>query len=569
MHLGAVLLTIAALCGAASADAAGGPVVDYTLSPFVVANTLTALDVTMTLQAGPRGRTELDLPDDSAGSTDLWRNLSNLRVDGAEKVEATGPAHRTIISAPGARLRVSYRVISAFDHDPGPNDLDTYKPTVRPRWFWAYGEALFAVPEGYREARFAWTDAPAGFPFVSSVEGASTVVPIANLIESVSVGGSDMTLTTQQVAGAPVSVATIGRYGFDTHAFANLATRIIAGERAFWDAHEGPFLVVLAPLTPAPGVRSSRGEGRKNAFAIMTTSDVPLASLTALIGHEYFHTWNPQRLGGLPDGPSEPAAYWFSEGFTDFYARRLLLRMGVFSLDDFVDAWNQMLLAYANSSVRDAPVSRIVKDFWSDQDVHQLAYQRGAILAATADQRLRARSGGRTNLDDVMRAMQDRTARGHAPLSPQLFLDTARAFGVDMRDDVARIADGGAPAALAPGAFGDCVGVGSSMIAAFDRGYDRQATRRAGVISGVEAGSNAEAAGLKDGMSLIKVEGGVVGDSRVPYSLWVRDQGQERVITYKPAGSRMITVQGLSLPPNLGAEARERCAVEAAGGPPL
>jgi predicted metalloprotease with PDZ domain len=463
MRLAAVLLTIAALCGAANANAAGEPVVDYTLSPFVVANTLTALDVTMTLQAGPRGQTELDLPDASAGSTDLWRNLSNLRVDGADRVEATGPAHRRIISAPGARLR----------------------------------------------------------------------------------------------------------YDFDTRAFADLATRIIAGERAFWNAHEGPFLVVLAPLTPAPGVRSSRGEGRKNAFAIMTTSDVPLASLTALIGHEYFHTWNPQRLGGLPDGPSEPTAYWFTEGFTDFYARRLLLRMGVFSLDDFVDAWNQMLLAYANSSARDASVSRIVKDFWSDQDIQRLAYQRGAILAAVADRRLRQRSGGRTNLDDVMRAMRDRAARGHAPLSPQLFLETIRGFGVNMHGDVARIADGGAPAELTPGAFGGCVGVGASTIAAFDRGYDRQATRRAGVISGVEVGSNAEAAGLRDGMSLVKVEGGVVGDSRVPYSLRVRDHGQERVITYKPAGSRTITLQALSLPTDLDAGARERCAIEAAGGPPF
>ena len=37
----------------------------------------------------------------------------------------------------------------------------------------------------------------------------------------------------------------------------------------------------------------------------------------------------------------------FSEGFTDFYARKLSLRSGLFSLQDFLADWNRMLAAYA------------------------------------------------------------------------------------------------------------------------------------------------------------------------------------------------------------------------------
>ncbi|MGL1562936.1 hypothetical protein ACSTHQ_00210, partial [Vibrio parahaemolyticus] len=79
-----------------------------------------------------------------------------------------------------------------------------------------------------------------------------------------------------------------------------------------------------------------------------------------------FHTWNPWRLGRMAGAPAERADYWFSEGFTDFYARRLLLRSGVFSLEEFAADWNDALRAYANNPARLEPNRRVVERFWSD-----------------------------------------------------------------------------------------------------------------------------------------------------------------------------------------------------------
>ncbi|MBK8543341.1 MAG: hypothetical protein IPL62_07075 [Caulobacteraceae bacterium] len=37
--------------------------------------------------------------------------------------------------------------------------------------------------------------------------------------------------------------------------------------------------------------------------------------------------WTPAQIGGLPQ-EGEPSQYWLSEGFTDFYTARMLVRGG-------------------------------------------------------------------------------------------------------------------------------------------------------------------------------------------------------------------------------------------------
>jgi predicted metalloprotease with PDZ domain len=545
-------------------------VMDYTVSPEMSGADLAALDVTLRMRADPSGVTRLKLPDESAGSTELWRYLKDIRVEGAASVAEDGPAIRVIRSAPNAALTVRYRVVSAFDRDPDATTFDTYKPTIRPRWFWAYGEALFLQPEaGEPRARFAWTGAPKGYPFASDLEHAGgKTMRMDDLFESVLVGGPDLQLH-RRAADGPLRIAMVGRYPFSGEAFADTASHIIAAERAFWRAKEGSFLVVLAPLAVTPGHRSTRGEGRGDAFAIMTTPDMPEDLLKATLAHEYFHTWNPARMGHMYPGDQERAAYWFSEGFTDFYARRLMLRSGEGDLRTFAKTWNDMLLAYAASPARDAPGAKIVEGFWKDRSVEKLPYQRGAILAAKWDRELRDRSGGRVGIDDVVRAMVVRAKAlgAKSPKAPDLFVEVARTFGLDAKPDIDSVIVGGAPALLPANAFGPCLPVKTLSIAAFDYGFDFDATRKTNTITGLRPDSPAYAAGLREGMAYVKRENGAPGDSRQPVSLRVKDAAAERVITYLPAGAGRITLQEIAAP-ELSAAQLAACAGDAAGGGP-
>lgn len=544
--------------------------VDYTVAPVVRDGALAALDVTTRFRAGPSGFTRLTLPDKQASASNLHRYFKDIAVEGAQDVREDGPAARVIRSKPYAPLTLRYRVVSAFDHAPTPDDADPYKPTILPRWFWIYGEALFITPvQDGLQASFTWTG-PKDLPFASDLEhAAGKPMPMDDLQESVLIGGPELTVFTRKMAGAPVRVAVIGAYSrFTAEAFVDMTARIIAGERQFWHAHEGPFLVALSPVTPQTGRQSSRGEGRGDAFAVMTTSDIRLDRLKSLLAHEYFHTWNPARLGRMYPDPEEPAAYWFSEGFTDFYARRLLLKMGEFSLEAFAQDWNDTLSAYASSPAYASPGRRVVEAFWTDRYVQKLPYQRGAILAALWNHRLLEQSHGRTSLDDVMRAMQveARRAGEKGPKSPDLFIATARKFGLDVRPEVAAVIEKGGPALLPDGAFGDCLAIKNETAFTYDPGLDIKASRaNRGRLVGVEPGGPAERAGLRDGMQIISLE--TYADPSKPMTFTVKgDDGKPVNVTYLPQGKDTVVRQRLEVPSNLPPERRAVCAHDATFG---
>jgi predicted metalloprotease with PDZ domain len=275
-------------------------------------------------------------------------------------------------------------------------------------------------------------------------------------------------------------------------------------------------------------------------------------------------------MGEMHEGDQERADYWFSEGFTDFYAWRLLLASGELDPKAFARVWNEMLLAYASSPARDAPGAKIVEGFWKDRSVEKLPYQRGAILAAKWDRELREKSGGRVGLDDVVRAMVARAkALGPAsPKAPDLFVEVARTFGLDAKADVDAVIVGGAPALLPPDAFGACLPVKTATIPAFDYGFDIDATRKTNTVTGLKAGSPAYAAGLRDGMTYMHRESGEPGDSRQPMALRVKDKGEERVITYSPVGAATITLQEVVPPQGLSPSQTSACVAGATGGEP-
>lgn len=551
----------------APAPESAPPDVAYTLSPVIADGALTALAVEIRLNGDASGVTRIALPSEWAGARELWRYVRDLEISGARAVREDGPAVREIQAAPGAPLRVRYRVVSAYDRDPTASDGQPFAPIIRPGWFHVFGEALFAAPKGRERApaRFTWSGAPPGFGFASDLEHLAGARPgvVDDVRESVAVGGPGLTVHGDE--GGEVRVASLGEYTFSRAAFADLVRTIIGAERAFWGDGSAPFLVVLAPLRKVEGSMSLGGSGRTDAFTVLMAEDAPAPRLRHLLAHEHFHTWNSDQLGGQQDGAGEFAGKWFSEGFTEFYTRRLLLRAGLFSLEDFVESWNGALLEYAVSPVRDAPNARVMQDYWSVPEVGRLPYARGALLAVLWEERLRRATAGARDLDDVLLAMRARVRAAERKLAPDaagLFPQVYRELGgPDLAEDLARLVDRGETISLPEDAFGACARVASRRRRSFDRGWDAAATGKAGnVVTGLRAGSPAHRAGLREGMTILRREAGEPGDSTVPYALRVRDGGRERVIRFKPEGDAEIVVQQLALAPGLSPERRAACA---------
>ena len=148
-------------------------------------------------------------------------------------------------------------------------------------------------------------------------------------------------------------------------------------------------------------------------------------TLLGLISHEYFHTWNVKRLR-----PAEFAQHdyarenytdllWFFEGFTSYYDDLLLRRAGL--IDDatylklITKTINQVhqTPGRAVQTVAQASFDAWVKYYRQDENTPNATvsyYTKGSLVALCLD--LALRRDGKSNLDEVMRALWKRCQGG-------------------------------------------------------------------------------------------------------------------------------------------------------------
>lgn len=204
--------------------------------------------------------------------------------------------------------------------------------------------------------------------------------------------------------------------------------------------------------------------------------------------------------------------------------------------------------AYGTSPVIAMSGEEAAAKFWTDPGADQLAYQRGALLAAIWDQRLRA-SG--SSLDALLHAQAAlRLQHPETPL-PRTFIDAAKARGLDVTPDIEAYIDKGQPIRMSPDAFAPCARVVDVTAPVFDLGFEplvaddgtRTATR-------LRQDSPAWRAGLREGSVIISKLKGDNGDATQPYELVVRDAGgPERTVSFLPQGVGRQTFQRLVLAP--------------------
>ena len=175
--------------------------------------------------------------------------------------------------------------------------------------------------------------------------------------------------------------------------------------------------------TGAATTGNGNGEGTHNGHT--TRQAEGYTTLLGLISHEYFHTWNVKSLR-----PAEFARYdydaeqytrllWFFEGFTSYYDDLLLRRAGLLDNAGYMRLLNKTINQVMQTpgrlvqSVAEASMDAWVKYYRSDENTPNATvsyYAKGALVALCLDLTLRAE--GRTQLDDVMRALWARCDAG-------------------------------------------------------------------------------------------------------------------------------------------------------------
>jgi predicted metalloprotease with PDZ domain len=555
-------LIFAVVAALACAGLAAPSRVEYVFTPVMEAGVLAAVEVDLTFRGDADGETELRLPNEWGGQSELWRGIAALEVvSGAEMRVGVAPSRRALSHRPGALIHVRYRLIQDWAGAPSAEAGNPNRPVIQPTYFHFVGDAGLVTPDvhGASWVRVRTHNFPRGWSFASDLQHPG--LNIARVHSSISIGGDYRVLRGPD---PNIRVAIRGAWSFADADFTAQLSEIIAGQRRFWSDPSSPYLVTVTQITaPDPGWTSVGGTGLEDAFAFFATPNAPAQKITRTLAHESLHTWIPGRIGGMPEDDEE-ANYWLSEGFTDFFTPRLLVREQFWTPAQFAEELNEALRDYARSPVQREPNTRVAADFWNDPLVQKLPYQRGRLLAAIWDAQMRAE--GSRDLDDVVVEMRARAEAGDPLKAAAMFPVVALAMGLDVSADIAAHVDRGAPIVLPEEAFAPCGRIITRQAPEFHRGFDIDATEANNrTIVGVVRGGPAYAAGMRDGMVLVRRDGGELGNAELEIGYVVRDGATERTLRYMPRGRDSVTQQSLVLDEALAGEQLAQC-VRVLGG---
>jgi predicted metalloprotease with PDZ domain len=319
------------------------------------------------------------------------------------------------------------RVAVDFATDPDSVALELSR--IEPGFAWFNGTNLFPYPDG---AGFDFPsdvviDVPAGWRIATGLTpaGAPGHYRAASYHELVDCPAflGHFALDSVVVDGRPVRLALYPDSALTPAVWDSLADalrRIAATEDRIMggEVDSGYTVLVYAPeqLDWAGGLEhhNSQFDVIARGFLAPDAARGVLGDFTRpLLAHEFFHLWNVKRIRPAAMWPYDYAhaqytpLLWWSEGVTDYYADVALARSGLWPIAAFVagteDNAQQVEGAAEIVSAEDASIDTWISPTWVDEA--QYYYPKGALLGLMLDIEIRASTGGRHSLDDVMRAL--------------------------------------------------------------------------------------------------------------------------------------------------------------------
>jgi predicted metalloprotease with PDZ domain len=233
------------------------------------------------------------------------------------------------------------------------------------------------------------------------------------IVRSFSVGASKFRLAVHHLG----SDAEVEDYVKDVERIVREEEKIF-GEFPAFEPGSYTFLADYLPYAGGDGMEHRNSTVMTSSGSIRATR----AALLDTVSHEFFHTWNVERIRPRSIEPFDldranmSGELWLGEGFTQYYGAIALQRAGLADLAATSDAFDGFVEAASDAGhrVRSAEeMSRMAvfvdggipvdRTNWSNTYVSY--YPLGGAIALALDLTLRERSDSRVTLDDFMRAM--------------------------------------------------------------------------------------------------------------------------------------------------------------------
>ena len=519
------------------------------------------------------GSTKIRLPLEFGGQSRLYQAIKNLRltIPNAELIDTDQPEIKIVRHAGGSIIRLEYELIQDWAGEPqaggaSENAGGGYRPILQTGYFHFLGSGAWVLPDLANDSELKvsikWKNVPQNSMLANSFGTNQAAQSFSTSVESftsaVFVGG-DYKIVRITVKGKPVFAAMRGKWNFTNEEFAALVAKIIGAQREFWNDFDHPYyLVTLSPLKSDPNSKSIGGTGLTNSFATFVTTNATLSEIAPLLAHEYFHNWNPLAFGGMRQ--PEQLVYWFTEGFTDFYTYRMLLRAGLINLEQYAARYNEFLSDYYRSPARNENNQRVLRDFFSDNAVYKLPYRRGMFLATKWNEIIRKQSGGAKSLDDVMRRiLRDARAGKIKEISTDYVVSIlSQHAAYDFAGDVEKYVEKGDTINDFNKVFGECMNSFTVSSGNFELGFDFETARTRRVMGQVVETSAAYAAGVREGQKILGISV-YFGMTDKPVKLTIEENNQSREITYFPETTEKILIPQFKIKENLSENEISRC----------
>ena len=514
------------------------------------------MDITMEVNVpdAAKGELRLAMPVWTPGHylvTDFARNVDRVRAfdqaDGGElEVQKLEKSLWRVAAGSAQRVRIEYQIY-AFSYTVDDSYIDDQHALINGASVFLYVVGMKDAPARLRlEPRPGWKVASTGLARVSEREFEAPDYDV--LVDSPMEVGNQVVERFATTA-AEYEVSMFGEPLADVKRFVGDVRKIVeATELVFGQVPYRRYVFLVNFTDTARG-----GLEHLNStmcllprFRMIPAEEYHLAM--GLFSHEFFHAWNVKRMRPAGLGPFDYSgevytkSLWIAEGVTSYYDDLLLRRAGIYSVEEFLDAFADNINMMRMPGSRHQSAEESSFDTWTkyykpnenSPNVTSSYYTQGAVVGWMLDMVLR--DGGKGTLDDAMKKVYSET-----------FLKEGRGY-TDEEFEGACVALGGAAAkevfeSRVRGRedvdFDRYLGYAGLRLESKTKPSDAKgflgvklgSEGGRTMVKGCLAGSPAEAMGLSVNDEIVGLNGFRVGQERASFYVGVAEPGEEVRLT--------------------------------------